>query len=329
MSAKSTIIAYATIGVVIMVIIGALFAWAPVNTGNVKVVTTFGEVEDVYGPGAHWINPATQNTHSISTRPQLYVMSGTPGEGKKKGADAVRTLTKGQQVAFIDVGVRWRVDPAKADTFFTEYKTLKNVETRLIRDIVRSQIRTEAGGIPVEEISTQSGQTKLQTSTEAALREEMEGTGLILESLQIRNVKFTPEYEKAVEQKEIKKQEIQKSQHQIAVAENEKKAQIVRAEADAQGQLIAARAEAKANREVSRSLTDDLVNYRFVEKLGETDNVYFMSGEGNGENRPVLIKNVDENSDETAQNETSAGSRSASYDALPDGVKVPNAEVVG
>jgi regulator of protease activity HflC (stomatin/prohibitin superfamily) len=281
----STVRRYLTIGAVVLLVVAApivgLLAWSPVQEGNVKVVKKWGATTGTtFEPGPHFINPVAQSTTSLSVRPQSYTMSSAQGEGEKSGRDdAIRVLTEDGLRVDIDVTVRYRVDQSEAVAFYKDYRTLATAEERLIRPSIRSVLRTEAGRLPVTEIYTGEGQTRLKQAAEEELGTEFGDAGLILEAVQVRNVELPAEYAKAVEQKEITEQRRQQKQSELQVEELE-----------AQRKKIEAQGEAEANRIISRSLDQRVLAQKYLDTLDETDTVYIPVGDGG---YPQFVQDID------------------------------------
>jgi regulator of protease activity HflC (stomatin/prohibitin superfamily) len=260
-----------------------LLAWEPVDEGNVKVVKKWGATTGTtFGPGAHFINPVSQSTTSLSVRPQAYTMSSKQGEGDRATRDdAIQVLTEDGLQVDIDVTVRYRVDASQAVTFYQQYRTLPTAEERLIRPSIRSVLRTEAGRLPVTVIYTGEGQTRLKEAAERELADEFTDAGIILEAVQVRNVDLPEQYAQAVEQKEITEQTRQRKEDELAVEELE-----------AERKRIEAQGRADANRIVSQSLTQEVLAQQYIERLDSADTVYIPVGDGG---YPQFVRNVESN----------------------------------
>ncbi|WP_435155632.1 prohibitin family protein [Haladaptatus sp. DFWS20] len=275
------------IGLAIVVIaapVAGFMAWEPVDEGNVKVVKKWGAATGtVFEPGAHFVNPVSQSTVSLSTRPQTYTMSSQQGEGSKDNTDdAITVLTEDGLQVDIDISVRYRVDSTEAVKFYKNYRDVETAEQRLIRPSIRSVLRTEAGRLPVTEIYTGEGQTKLKEAAQTALQKDFNEDGLILETVQIRNVNLPKQYAQAVEQKEITKQRRQQKENELEVEKLE-----------ADRKRIAAEGQAEANRILSESLDRNVLTQKYIEKLDDTDTVYIPVG---GEGYPQFVRNIEDDS---------------------------------
>ncbi|SIR50606.1 Regulator of protease activity HflC, stomatin/prohibitin superfamily [Haladaptatus litoreus] len=295
------------IGIAIVVIaapVVGFMAWEPVEEGNVKVVKKWGAASGtVFEPGAHFINPVSQSTVSLSTRPQAYTMSSQQGDGNRENTDdAITVLTEDGLRVDIDITIRYRVDSAEAVNFYKNYRGTDAAEQRLIRPSIRSVLRTEAGRLPVTEIYTGEGQTKLKAAAQETLQQDFNEDGLILETVQIRNVNLPQEYAQSVEQKEITKQRKQQKENELEVEKLE-----------ADRKRIEAEGQAEANRILSESLDQNVLTEKYIEKLNETDTVYIPVG---GEGYPQFVRNIEggsgQNSGQNTAQSTNSGSTNQS-----------------
>jgi regulator of protease activity HflC (stomatin/prohibitin superfamily) len=266
--------------------IGGVMAFEGVNEGHVKVVKNKGAVTgDYLEPGWHFITPIVEGTQTIETRPQTYTMSAAGGEGERADKDdSVRVLTSDGLAVDIDVTVRYRVTPSMAPQFHAEYRDMATAEERIIRPTIRSELRTEGGNIDVTEIYTGEGQTRLKLAVEEALKTEFNGSGLTLQTVQIRNVRLPAEYAQSIEQKKVREQKIEEAQYEIQVAEKNKERQIIEAQA-----------EAEQIRITGDALRDnpEVLQLRYIEALAENDNTVYVTG-SNGANGMVFTKEVED-----------------------------------
>jgi regulator of protease activity HflC (stomatin/prohibitin superfamily) len=197
-------------------------------------------------------------------------MSATSGEGEGEGAnrdDSVEVLTNDGVSVDVDVTVRYRVDQTKADEIYDEYKSSPQAESELIRPTTRSVLRTEGGDIDTTDIYTGEGQDQMRNAVREALDKETEGTGINIEAVQIRRIHLPSQYADAVEKKEVEKQNIEKKQNSIQVAE-----------AEAERKRVEAQGQADANRIEAESLKNnpELIQVKYINALKENDNTVYV-----------------------------------------------------
>jgi len=103
--------------------------------------------------------------------------------------------------------------------------------------------------------------------------------GVIVESVSITDFNFSPEFARAIEQKQVAEQDALRATRELERARIEAQQQVARAEAEARARLEVARAEAEALRLQREVISPELLQLRFIERW---DGVMprFMGGEG-------------------------------------------------
>lgn len=255
---------------VLLSLIAVPFAYKGVNEGHVGVHKEWGAVTGkTLAPGAHLKMPIRDGVQNVEIRPRTYTMSHTSGEGKKANRDdSIRVTTINGTDVDVDVTIRYRVNAERADEFVTEWNNENQLEKRLIRPTVRSTGRDVAAGITTSDIYTQMGREALERAIREDLRAEMGDEPVVLEAVQVRDVKLPNSYQRQLNAKESAKVQIEKKEYQIQSARKDK-----------QRKLIEAEAEAEANRIVGESLTDEVLADRYIKSLDRTDTVYIPVGE--------------------------------------------------
>ncbi len=233
------------------------------------------------GPGVHIIVPIINEPIIYSTEVRNYTMSKTANEGQKGGDDSVAVRTKDGQQVYIDVSVLYGIDPVKANLIHIKYQN--RFEEDFVRPTVRSAVRDTMSGYNVEDAYGEK-RTEIQVKIHDAVAAKFPENGLILRDLLLRNITFSDEFIKAVEQKQVAQQQaeqakqeaerartIAKGQADAAVtsAQGEANAAVERAQGDAKSIELRAGADAKAlaliNEQISKNPA--LIQWRYIEKL--------------------------------------------------------------
>ena len=246
-----------------------------IDAGEVGVVFNIfsGTLEQTLAPGIQVVTPYVNQVYRYTTMEQAYTMSILTQEGKVVGDDSLWSPTiEGLQVG-IDSTTRYAIDPAKA--WMVHNNLRGKYEEILVRPTIRSIVRLYVSQNNVTDVyGSKRGQ--IQRDIEAAIRERFEKEGLRLLAFDVRNINFTEDYKKAIEQKQIAQQ--QAEQMQFVLQKERQEAERKKVEADGLKLAAIARAEgdAKALELISEQLAKNpnLVNYRFVEKL--TDQIQVM-----------------------------------------------------
>ncbi|HEY5982061.1 MAG TPA: prohibitin family protein [Anaerolineales bacterium] len=227
------------------------------------------------GPGLHWITPFFENVQKYSVARQTYTMSIAPGEGSRVGDDSIEARTKDGQQVRIDGSVIYAIDPAHVIDMHITWQN--RFEDNVVRPIARAAIREAVSQYGVEEIVT-SKRVDLERDITDAIAKGFSSNNLILSDFLLRNIAFSDEYAKAVEQKQIAQQQAQQAAYVVEQrrqeaeqarqqAQGQADAAVIAAKGAADARLIQADAEARANQLLAQSLSPQLLQYQYILKL--------------------------------------------------------------
>jgi regulator of protease activity HflC (stomatin/prohibitin superfamily) len=89
---------------------------------------------------------------------------------------------------------------------------------------------------------------------------------IIVDDIYFANIRFSPEYERAVEAKQVAQQQVETQRQVLAQREIEAQQKVATAKGEAESILVVAQGQAKANEALSRSISPILVQYKGIEK---------------------------------------------------------------
>jgi prohibitin 2 len=89
---------------------------------------------------------------------------------------------------------------------------------------------------------------------------------IIVDDIYFANIRFSPEYERAIEAKQVAQQQVETHKQILAQREIEAQQKVATAKGDAEAILVVAQEQAKANEVLSRVLTPILVSYKSIER---------------------------------------------------------------
>jgi regulator of protease activity HflC (stomatin/prohibitin superfamily) len=89
---------------------------------------------------------------------------------------------------------------------------------------------------------------------------------IVVDDIYFANIRFSPEYEKAVEAKQVAQQQVETQRQVLAQREIEAQQKVATAKGEAEAILVVAQGQAKANEALSRSINSSLVQYKSIEK---------------------------------------------------------------
>lgn len=240
------------VGVLVLLVIGAIGAvlsYEQVPEGNEGVTTEWGAVTgETLDSGAHWKIPIMQNVQPVEIRPRTYTMSQSQGEGQKSEADAISVKTVNGTTVKVDVTVRYRINASEADTFVRDWNNENQMESRLIRPTIRSDLRDEASDIQTSNIYTREGREALTETAQESLKEEFADEPIVLEEVQIRNIDLPDSIDQTLDEKEQAKQQVEVEREEIE--QERARAEQKRVEAQAEADVINIRGNALENNTV-------------------------------------------------------------------------------
>jgi len=245
-----------------------------IDAGEVGVVFNVftGTQETPLYPGMHVVIPYINTVYRYPTREQAYTMTSHPAQGE---AETLWSPTiEGLQVG-IDSTTRYAIDPRKAPHVHNSFRNTY-VEV-LIRPTIRSVVRHYVSQHTVTDVYGPK-RREIQMAIEEDLRARFEPEGFLLLSFDIRNVNFTEEYAKAIEQKQIAQQQAEQMQYVLQKEKLEAERKRVEAEGIKDAAIVKAEGEAEALRLISQALREnpDLLTYRYIEKLAPNVQVIML-----------------------------------------------------
>jgi regulator of protease activity HflC (stomatin/prohibitin superfamily) len=238
-------------------------------------------------PGVHIIVPIVNEPIIYSTEVRSYTMARVADEGTIRRADPVEGRTSDGQQVDIDVSVLYSIDPTVANTLHRRWQN--RYENDFVRPTVRSAVRERIAFYSVNDLyggtALQIGigagdvgrsrlpevQRELFTELEPVFREN----GLLLQELLIREINFSPEFIRAVEQRQVAQQQAEQARQEAArartIAEGQANAVREAARGDAEAIRVRASAEAEALRLINEQLAQNpqLIYWRYIERLGD------------------------------------------------------------
>lgn len=223
METKTKIIIGSIIGVVVIGMIILIESITTVPTGYVGVKTRFGQVQDdVIQEGFNLKAPFIESIVKIDCRTQKYEIA---TEASSKDL---------QKISNLKVVVNYNVDKNNANNLYKEVG--KDYQTVLIEPAILESIKQGISQYTAEETITK--RSEVADIILNLLKNKLENKGVTVTALNITDLNFSEEFDRAVEQKQIVEQETQKAQYELekAKVENEKKIENAKADAEAMKQ---------------------------------------------------------------------------------------------
>lgn len=234
------------------------FAKVPANSVGI-VYSPFGGTRDKTLSEGFSAKGPFDKIYAISTEVQTISISG------------VTTQTKDAQFVSSTLDIKYRVSPTNAYLVFKQYRTLDNMSKTLIAPTTQRVLELITTKYNVIDILGES-RSKVYSELEASLSAEFEKYGVEFYSISISDMDAGAAIEKAIEQEAIAKKAVETAEQNLLKAETEAKQQSVQAQAkqdaakiNAETKIIEAEAEAEANRILSASLTERVIEKSLID----------------------------------------------------------------
>jgi regulator of protease activity HflC (stomatin/prohibitin superfamily) len=247
-----------TIGGIIM-IIGFSGPFVEVPAGNVGVVTNFGQVQTVtLEPGLHIVVPIYQHVTNVDTRVQ-------PHEFQEIDA-ASREL---QTVKLTGV-MNYHIDGQFASDLFQRVGT--DFAAKIIDPAFNDFIKTVVPDYSVNDILAK--RDEIRSLAKAQLAANLSQYHIIVDDIYIANIAFSDAFQQAIEAKQVAQQQVQTEQQILAQKQIQAQQAVAQAQGQADSTVALAKGQAEANGLLSASLTDQILQYQYIQKL--TDKIQVM-----------------------------------------------------
>jgi regulator of protease activity HflC (stomatin/prohibitin superfamily) len=233
-------------------------ALVTVQAGTVGVVKRLGAVRQEFKPGLHVIVPFIDKVVIFPTLKKNYEASDTPQSSEADYPDIiVAALTSDGQQIRVGLTARFMIAPGKAAWILQNLGS----EREYVEKVVKTEIRGSGRRVPTR-FAAYDLYTKKSYEAQQALFDEIapkfEANGLILDEIVIRNITFTAEYAKTLEEKQNAHENITTEKNKLEQEKIRKEQKIVEAEGDAKSIEI---------RQAALTKNPTIIQWEFVQKL--------------------------------------------------------------
>jgi regulator of protease activity HflC (stomatin/prohibitin superfamily) len=248
-----------------IVLVGLSLGFREIPAGFVGVVSQFGRIQDAeLSPGLHWVPPIVNNVTNVDTRVRAIQVEGYTAASRE------------QQDLFMNLTLNYHVDPDRASDILQGLGT--DFEARIVLprflDIPKS-VTDDYGTTQVL-----NARDEIRSTAEDLLTAELEPYGFVVDGINLENFGYSPEYNAAIEQRQIAEQEVQRQQQILAQQRIQAEQAVVRAEGEANARIEEARGEAEANRLLTASLNPLLLQWQAIQKLQDNINIALVPSDG-------------------------------------------------
>lgn len=265
----------------ILPILGLVFAFfalgspAQVGAGERGVLLHFGAVTSTtYDEGLYFKLPIVQSVRKMDVTTQALQLD-------------IASATRDVQDANLVVTVSYRLDPSSVNQIWQRFRG--GHEARIVIPFTQDAVKSATPLYDAEELVV--NRPNVRESAVEALRKVLSDNFMLLENVAIENIAFTDEFSASLERKAIAATEVDTAKNRQLqaeveaetariAAEGEANASFARADGEARSITRIASAQSEANELLDQSLTDQLIQWRTVDKLADDIKVIILpSGE--------------------------------------------------
>lgn len=197
-----------------------------VDTGHRGVKTVYGKVQsESLEEGFYWYNPFTSSIHEMDVRVMKYDVE-------------TETYTRDVQQAKLHIVVNYNLEKTKA------HEMLENVgedwEGRLIPQAVNGTVKAVIGKWDAVDLIANRG--KAQEEVQSLLTDALASRDVHVTRVEIANIDYSDEFEKAVEAKVTAIQNAEREKNNTVQVQEQAKQQVITAKATAESMSIRAQA---------------------------------------------------------------------------------------
>lgn len=204
----------------------SLNAYVIINPGQAGVLSILGKARDgALLEGIHLKPPLVSQVDIYDLTVQKFEVP-------------AQSSTKDLQDLSASFAINFRIDPLQVVEVRRKQGTLQNIVSKIIAPQTQESFKVAAARRTVEEAITKRQELKQDFDT--ALGERLDKYGIIVLDTSVVDLTFSPEFAKAVEEKQIAEQRAQRAVYVAREAEQDAQAEINHAQGKAEAQRLLA-----------------------------------------------------------------------------------------
>ena len=259
----------AAIGLLILVV-GLSGPFVEVPAGNVGVVTNFGSVQSgTLEPGLHVVVPIVQHVVVIDTSVQPHQFQ------------EIEAASAEYQTVKLTGVMNYHVDGEFASDLYQRVGT--DFASKVIDPAFNDFIKTVVPAYKVDQIL--GARDEIRSKAKDALAANLSQFHIIVDDIYIANISFSDAFQQAIEAKQVAQQQVQtetqilaqkkiQADQAVAQAQGQADSNVKLAEGQAAATIALATGQATANKSLAASLSDQILQYQYIQKL--TDKITVM-----------------------------------------------------
>ncbi|MHB1643925.1 MAG: prohibitin family protein [Acidithiobacillus sp.] len=212
-----------------------------IGPGQRGVLMNFDAVQPgVLNPGLHFLIPVMQHVAKIDVRVQKYSV---PETAASKDLQDVETTA----------AVNWHILPQDSEWVYQHLGREKAVEQNILAPDVANAVKAVTAKYNAEDLIVH--RDEVRAGIENMVKQNLLPYHIVVDSVNITNFAFSPEFSAAIERKQVAQQKALQATYELQ-----------RATVQAKQKVVTATAEARAMKLKEVSVTPDLIQWEAVQK---------------------------------------------------------------
>jgi len=249
----------------LILVAGVSAPFVEVPAGNVGVVTNFGSVQTgTLEPGLHIVIPIVQHVAIIDTRVQPHQFQ------------EIDAASAEYQTVKLTGVMNYHVDGQFASDLYQRVGT--DFASKVIDPAFNDFIKTVVPAYKVDQIL--GARDEIRSKAKDALAANLAQYHIIVDDIYIANISFSDEFQRAIEAKQVAQQQVQtetqilaqkriQAEQAVAQAQGQADSNVKLAEGQAAATIALANGQATANEALAASLSDQILQYQYIQKLAD------------------------------------------------------------
>jgi regulator of protease activity HflC (stomatin/prohibitin superfamily) len=260
-----------------------------VRTRKLAFFSPKGVEDHMYAPGStYFFLPFINDWHVFDTKLQNLEMTLSHITGDRKTQDDLVFKTIDGNDISLDVIIAYRIDAAKAPHIL-QYVAKDDITLRdkIVRTVARSKPRDIFGELKTEAFYVAESRETQASKAKDELQKILGPMGIVVEKVLTKDYRFNPEYQKAIEDKKVADQQVEKNKSaQHAATEEykrkleETKGEVNKMVADADGEYQKAQIEADVYYEKQKLLAEAITAEGIADAKGMQEMNNALAGSG-------------------------------------------------
>ena len=235
--------------IVILIIVWGTFVIVP--AGHRGVVLWWGSVEKrIMGEGLNFKVPIAETVIKVDVKVQPHPFKEIDASSKEY-----------QNVKMTGM-MNFHIDPTYVNDLYQ--KVGLDFADKVIDPAFNDFVKEVVPTYPTGEILPKREEIRKRAMTK--LGDNLSRYHVIVDDIYFANIRFSPEYEGAIEAKQVAQQQVETQKQVLAQREIEAQQKVATGKGEAASILVVAQGQAKANDALSRSISPILVQYKGIEK---------------------------------------------------------------